>query len=74
MQSDASYLSAPKTRSRATGFFFLSINPAQPNQAKLKDVINVICKIIKSVVGSAVKSEIASALLNAHEAIPMRNI
>ena len=73
IHSDASYLSAPKARSRAAGFFFLSNNPAQPNQADLNGTIHVLCKIIKSVVGSAAESEIAAAYLNSHEAIPMRN-
>ena len=55
------------------GSFFLSNNPVQPNQAKLNGAIHVRCKIIKSVVGSAAESEIASAFLNTHEATPMKN-
>ena len=55
------------------GFFFLSNNPDQSNQAHLNRTIHVLCKIIKSVVGSAAKSEIVAAYLNSHEAILMRN-
>ena len=48
IHSDASYLSAPKARSRAACFFFLSNNPAQLDQAKINGAIHVLCKIIKA--------------------------
>ena len=70
--SDASYLSVPKARSRAVGFYFLSNNFARPSQAKLNGAIRLLCKIIKIVVGLAFESEITSAFLNTHEAIPIR--
>ena len=73
IHSDASYLSASKARHRVAVFFFFNNNPAQPEQAKLNGVIHVLWKIIKSVLGSAAKSEISSAFLNAHETIPIRN-
>ena len=58
---DISHLSSPKARSRASGFFFLSDDPAQPNQAKLNGTIYVLCKIIKSALGSVAESEIVAA-------------
>ena len=73
VHSDGSYLSAPKARSRAAGYFFLSDNPIQPQQAKMNGTVHVLCKIIKSVLGSAAECEIASAYMNAQEAVPMRN-
>ena len=73
MHIDDSYMSAPKARIRASGFFFLSNNPVQPNQSKLNGAIHMLCKIIKSLVWSAAESEIASAFLNAHGEIPLRN-
>ena len=39
IHSDASYLSVPKARSMSKVFFFLSNNPAQPDQAKINGVI-----------------------------------
>ena len=53
--SDASYLSAPKARSRAAGLFFLSDNPAQSCQAMINGAIHALCKIIKIAVGSVTK-------------------
>ena len=73
IHSNASYLSVLKARSRAVGFFSLSNNPAQSNQADLNRTIYVLCKIIKSIVGSAAESKIVVAYLNSYEVIPMRN-
>ena len=55
---DASYLSAPKARSRASGFFFLSNHPSKvdPSNATLNGTIHVNSKIIKNVMGSAAEA------------------
>ena len=73
VHSDGSYLSAPKARSRAGSYFFLSGNPLHPNKAKLNSTIHVLCKILKNVMGLAAEVEIASAFTNCQEAIPIHN-
>ena len=77
VQSDASYLSAPRARSRAGGFFFLSSHPVDPSIAPtevptLNGPIHTVCKIMKNVVGSAAEAEIGAAYINCQEAVPMR--
>ena len=51
--SDASYLPAPRLRSRAIRFFFLSNYPihTSPNKATLNGAIHINSKIIKNVMG-----------------------
>ena len=71
--SDTSCLSSPKEKSRTAGLFFLSNNSAQINQTKLNEATHVLCKIAKSALGLAAKSEIAAEFLNTHESMPMRN-
>ena len=73
VHSDGSYLSAPKSRSRSGGFFFLSGNPIHPDQSILNGAIHIVCKILKNVMSSAAEVEIASAFINCQDAIPIRN-
>ena len=55
--SDASYLSAPKARSRASGFHFLSSLPRDPTKPPVatdppppaNGAINIVCKIMREV-------------------------
>ena len=70
---DASYLSAPKARSKAGGFHFFSDLPSDPARAKLNGAVYVLAKILKNVIGSAAETEIGAAYENAKEAIPVRN-
>ena len=52
--SYVSYLSAPKTRSRAAGHFFFGDKPTQrtpPEYTALNRPIHVVCNIIKNVMG-----------------------
>ena len=53
--SDGSHLSAPKSRSRAGGYFFLSNNPTQLDQANLNGAMHVLCKILNNVIGISCK-------------------
>ena len=56
----ASYLSAPKTHSRAAGHFFFGDKPTQrnpPAYTALNGPIHVILKIIKDVMGSASEAD-----------------
>ena len=71
VHSNASYLSEPKARSRAGGHFFLSNNSAiPPNNGA---VLN-IAHIIKHVMTSATKAELAGLYIMAREAVYIRII
>ena len=71
VHSDASYLSEPKAKSRAGGHFFLSNNTdIPPNNGA---VLN-IAHIIKHVMSSATKAELAALYISAHEAVYIRII
>ena len=69
--SDASYLSEPKTRSRAGGHFLLSSDTQVP--AKIGAVLN-IAHIIKHVMSSATEEELAALYIMAQEAVYIRII
>ena len=80
IESDASYLTAPKSRSRAAGFHYLSSRPADPTKPPAADAapppgngaINVLCQILKEVVSSAAEAELAALFHNGKEACPLR--
>ena len=67
--SDASYISEPKSRSRAGGHFFLTNHAEVPlnNGAVLN-----IAHIIKSVMSSATEAEISALYIMSREAVYMR--
>ena len=69
--SDASYLSAPRARSRAGGHFFLSENDPLPRN---NGAILTIAQIIKRVMTSAAEAELGALFLNTREAIYLRRI
>ena len=66
--SDAAYLVAPESRSRAGGFHFLG----DKNRTQFNGPILVLAKIIKHVMSSAAEAEVGAMFLNAREAIPIR--
>jgi len=75
--SDASYLSAPKGRSRAAGYCFLSTRPTTPPSAQDEPPpdngpVHVLCQIMKSVMSSAAEAELGALFLNAQAICPMR--
>ena len=80
VDSDASYLSAPKARSRAGGYYFLSsmppisTKPHDPNDPlpPANGAINVLCQIMREVVSSAAEAELAALFHNGKEACPIR--
>ena len=75
VHSDASYLSAPKSRSRAGAHFFLSNrqnNNTDSDIQLLNGPIHVIAKIIKLVMASAAEAEICASFLAAQEGIPIK--
>jgi len=72
VHSDASYLSAPKARSRAGGYFFLGSLPRDGDPIKLNGATHVTCAILKLVAASAAEAELGALFLNAQEAKVIR--
>jgi hypothetical protein len=80
IDSDASYLTAPKARSRASGFHYLSDFPTDPDKAPdpnappppSNGAINILCQIMREVVSSAAEAELAALFHNGKEACPIR--
>jgi hypothetical protein len=80
VDSDASYLSAPKARSRAAGYHYLSSHPKDPSKAPdptdpappNNGAIHVMCNIMREVLASAAEAELAALFHNGREACPLR--
>ena len=72
IHSDASYLSTPKARSRAGGYFFLSSIPQDAEPIIINGAIHVTCTILKLVAASATEAELGALFLNAQEAKVIR--
>jgi hypothetical protein len=79
VESDASYLSESKARSRFAGFHYLSSQPhpdrpPQPDDPPppLNGAINVPSKILREIVSSAGEAELAGLFYNGKEAVPER--
>jgi hypothetical protein len=69
VNSNASYLSKPKARSRAGGHFFLSSNtPVPPNNGSVFNIAH----IIKNVMSLATKAELAGLYIMARKAVFIR--
>jgi hypothetical protein len=68
VHSDASYLSASNTSSRAADYFFLGSVPKDRQPIKLNGCINISCTVLKLVAASAVEAELGALFLNAKEA------
>eukprot|EP00804_Cyclotella_cryptica_P006178 CCRYP_015259-RA/>CCRYP_015259-RA protein AED:0.43 eAED:0.43 QI:0/0/0/0.66/0.5/0.33/3/0/361 len=71
VHSDASYLSEPNARSRASGHFFLSNNAAVPPN---NGAILNIAHIIKHIMASATEAKLGALYITAHEAVFLRII
>jgi hypothetical protein len=69
---DASYLSAPKARSRAGGYFFLGIIPQDSEPKIINGAIHITCPILKLVAASAAEAKLGALFLNAQEAKVLR--
>ena len=67
IHSDASYLSTPKARSRAGGYFFLRSIPQDAEPIIINGAIHVTCTILKLVAASATEAELGALFLNAQE-------
>jgi hypothetical protein len=78
IHSDASYLSAPNSRSRAAGHFFLSSLPSDPKSPHSitpsnNGPVHTVCKTLRNVLASATEAEMGGLFLNCQEAVPLRN-
>lgn len=80
IDSDASYLSCSKARSRAAGYHFLSSHPKDPSKAPTPNepapptngAIHVLCVIMREILASAAEAELAALFHNGREACPLR--
>ena len=72
VHSDVSYLTAPKSRSRASGHYFLGAIPNNNQPIQLNGAIHSLCAILKFVASSAAEAELGTLFLNAREAKAMR--
>ena len=70
VHSDASYLTAPKARSRAGGYFFMGHN--NKDSSFMNAPIHIECKIMRHVLSSAPEAEIASLFTISQCVIPLR--
>jgi hypothetical protein len=80
IESDASYLSETKARSRAAGYHYLSDNPPNPASPPaptdpsppMNGAIVVPCKVMREVLSSASEAELAALFYNGKEGAPLR--
>ena len=73
VESDASYLSVVKGRSRAAGYFFLSSHPTKPDgPCQPNGTVHVLCHIMREVLSSAAEAELGALFHNGKEACPLR--
>jgi hypothetical protein len=79
VDSNASYLSVSKARSRSAGFHYLSNNPGvpgkppKPNDAPPHNgAIITPCQILRKVMSSAAEAKLAGLFHNGKEACPLR--
>jgi hypothetical protein len=73
VESDASYLSVVKGRSRAAGYFFLTNKLATPTSSyKPNGAVHILCHIMREVLSSAAEAELGALFHNGKEACPLR--
>ena len=72
-ESDASYLSKAKAKSRYAGYHYLSIDPKGNNimYPPLNAPVLVLANIIKETVASAAEAELAGLFHNGQDALPL---
>ena len=67
IHSDASYLTEPHSRSRASGYFFLGWLLVDGKPICLNGAFHTLCSILQFVVSSATKAELGALILNCQE-------
>ena len=65
IHSDASYLTAAQSRSRAGDYFFLGSLSKDGSLIKLNGNVMITCAILKLVAASAAEAELRALFLNA---------
>ena len=76
IDSDASYLVAPRSKSRIGGYFYLGSHPISPKFTPpcLNGPIHIECKLLKHVVSSAAEAETSGIFQNCQAAIPIQRM
>ena len=74
VDSDAAYLVTPDSKSRISGYYYLSGHPKRTKQPFLNRAVLVEYKTIQHVVSSAAETETAGLFHNAQLTIPIRRI
>ncbi len=74
VHSDASYLSTPKARSQAGGYFFPGSLPHDGDPIRLNGAIHITCTILMLIAALAAEAELGALFLNAQEAKIMQLI
>ena len=64
IDTDASYLSEPKARSRAAGHYFLGWLPQNNQPIRLNGEIYTLCTVLKFIASSAAEAELGALFLN----------
>jgi Reverse transcriptase (RNA-dependent DNA polymerase) len=73
VESDASYLCLPKSKSRVVGYYYMGERPRpDKNQPPINGAVQVVCNILRVVVSSAAEAELAGLFYNAKETIALR--
>ena len=72
IHSDVSYLSEPKSNSRACGHFFLGWLPVDGQPIRLNGAFHTLCSILCFVVASAAEAELGALFLNCQEGMIFR--
>lgn len=70
--TDASYLSEPKARSRVGGYHYLSNHPDKTAEPSINGPVLVVSKILNNVMASASEAETAGLFHNCQEACPIQ--
>jgi hypothetical protein len=71
IESDASYLSVTKARSRAAGFFYLGSTKTTPT-TKPNGAIYILCHVMREVLSSAAEAKLGALFHNGKEVSPLR--
>ena len=79
IHSDASYLSKPRSHSRAGGHYLLGdkrpdMSKPPTTRTRLNGPIHSISQIMSNEMSSAAKSEIGAGYINGQEAVPIRTL
>ena len=73
IDSDASYLSKPKSRSREVGHFFLTNKPKQGQPVMNNGAVHLVSTIILNVISSESEAELMALYLNAKDGVIICN-